>query len=53
MRATTKAVIKLFSGADGKTGRFFVVKGATSGVIRTRFFKRHTFIHHIDDIDTI
>ena len=53
MRAATKTMIKLLGGAYGKARRFFIMKRATRRVISTSFFKRHTFVDDIDDIDTV
>lgn len=53
MRTTPKTMIKLLGGAYGKTWGFFIMEWTAGGVIGTSFFKRHTFINHINDIDAI
>lgn len=53
MRTAAKTMIKLLSGANSKAWRFFVMKRATGRVVGARFFKRDTFVYHIDDINAI
>jgi len=53
MRTTSKTMIKLLGGADGKAGRFFVMKRATGGIVSARFFERYAFIDDINDINAI
>ncbi len=53
MCAAAKAMIELLSRADGKTGRFFIMERTTGGVIGARFFQRHAFVDHIDDVNAI
>src|SRR5690606_32036911 len=50
-RATAKAIIKLLVGADGKRGRFFVMKRAAGGVIFAGFFQFYAAVYHVDHID--
>ena len=53
MRAAAKTMVKLLSGAYGKTGGFFIMKRATGRIISASFFKRNRFVYHIDNIDAI
>ena len=53
MCAAAKTMIKLFGRAYSKTGGFFIMKRTAGGVIRTRFFKRHAFIDHINNVNAI
>ena len=53
MCATTKTMVKLLSGTYCKAGGFFIVKRATGGIISTSFFKRHTFVDNINNINTV
>ena len=51
MRTTTKTVIKLFSRANGKTGRFFVMKGAQTHKVCATFFELNALTHNVDYIN--
>jgi hypothetical protein len=53
MRTTTKTMIKLLGRANRKAGRFLIVERAAGRVIRTRFFKWHAFINHINNVNAI
>lgn len=51
MRATAKAVVKLFARTNRKTGGFFIVKRAQAHEIGPALFQLHIASDHIDDID--
>lgn len=50
MRATAKAVIKLFIGIDIKRWGFFLMKRAAGGVFLTLFFEGHLPMDQLDEI---
>ena len=53
MRAAAKTMVKLLGGANGKARQFFIMKRATRRIIGTCFFKRHTFVDNINNINTV
>jgi hypothetical protein len=53
MRSAAKAMIKLLGRADGKARGFFIMERAAGRIIGAGFFKRHTSIHHIDNINAV
>ena len=53
MRPTAKTMIKLFGRAYCKTRGFLIMERAAGRIIGTGFFERHTFIHHINNINAV
>lgn len=53
MRTAAKAMIKLFGGADGEAGGLFVVERAAGRIIGAGFFKRHAFVHDVNNVNAI
>lgn len=50
MRATTKAVVKLFLTVHGERGGFFVMERTTRVVIFALLFQLYTRVDEIDDV---
>lgn len=53
MCAAAKTMIKLLGRADCETGGFFIMERAAGRIIGASFFERHTFIHHINNINAV
>jgi lipoprotein NlpI len=53
MRAAAKAMVKLFGGAHGKAWGFFVVEWTAGRIIGAGFFKRHAFVHDVNNVNAI
>lgn len=52
-RATAKAVIELFVGADAERRGLFLVERAAGREVLASFFQLHARTHHIDDVGTV
>jgi hypothetical protein len=52
MRATAKAMVKLFIRANGERGRFFAMERTTGSVISTGFFQRYALVYQFNDVGT-
>ncbi len=51
--AAAKAVVELLVGADTEGRGFFLVEGASGGVVAAALFELYATVDHIDYVDTI